>query len=247
MLTAEELEARQAELRAERQAEYEREQCQQEGKAAKEQAARLQSQGGRIEIPALPERPSELAELITRRAAIREEWQGIEAEQRRAQDRAWLATQGSETASPERVAMDAAIDRLVTGAAEPAAPDVVPEQPEAKRSRSDFLQRADRKLSEKIHKLNERHNRSVARALRPLHRRAVQRIHAALLELEQANSEEQAVRGAIPGATIQACDFPNVGTRGPGGGPIQYWVDFARRLGLLDEGEPEAGWPTAAL
>jgi hypothetical protein len=92
--------------------------------------------------------------------------------------------------------------------------------------------------------MNERHNRSIAKAFRPLHRRAVQRIHAVLLELEQANSEEVAVRAAVPGVPMQACDFPNIGSRGPGGGPIQYWIDFARRLGFLDE--DEADWPVAA-
>ena len=145
-------------------------------------------------IPELPERPPELAVLETRRASIRAEWQGIEAEQRHAQDRAWLATQGAENAAPETVAMDAAIDRLVTGAAEPAALNVVPEQPAAKRSRSDFLRRADRKLTEQINEINARHNRSIAKALRPAHRQAVQRIHLALLELEQANAEEVATK-----------------------------------------------------
>ena len=198
-----------------------------------------------MQTPQLPKRPPELIELETRRAAIRAEWQGIEAEFKHAQDRAWITTQGAENAAPETVAMDAAIDRLVTGAAEPAAVNVVPEQPEAKRSRSDFLQRADRKLTEQIHKLNERHNRQIAQAFRPLHRRAVRRIHLALLELEQANAEEVAVRSVVPGVPIQACNFPNIGSSGPAGGAIKYWIEFATRHGLIDEDASD--WPAAAL
>lgn len=244
----ESLEARAAEeaakFRAERKAEDERSQSKQEGKAAEQLAARLQSQGGRIEIPELPDRPPELAELNTRRAAIRAEWQGIDAELKRARDAAWRASQGAEDPTPETVATDAAIARLVTGAAEPAALNIVPEQSEAKRSRSDFLKRADSKLNEKIHEINERHNRSIARALRPLHRRAVQRIHVALLELELANREEQGVRGSVPGAPLSPCDFPNIGARAPGvSSPINQWISYARRLGFLDEGDP---FPLAA-
>ena len=82
-----------------------------------------------MQTPQLPKRPPELAELETRRAAIRAEWQGIEAEFKHAQDRAWITTQGAENVVPETVAMDAAIDRLVTGAAEPAAVNVVPSSP----------------------------------------------------------------------------------------------------------------------
>ncbi len=59
-----------------------------------------------------------------------------------------------------------------------------------------------------------------------------------------ATASPSAVRAAVPGAPMQACDFPNVGRRGPGGGPIQYWIDFARRLGFLDEDEVD--WPAAA-
>lgn len=243
-LTKKQAEAREAEFRAERQAEAEAEQCRHESKMSKRAAAQLQSRQPGVEIPKLPERPPELAELIPRRAAIRAEWQGIAAELKRARDAAWRASQGTKDAAPETVAIDEAIDRLITGEAEPAEPHIVPEQSEAKRSRMDFLQRADRKLSEKIHEINERHNRSVARALRPLHRRAVRRVHAALLELEQANSEEQAARGAVPGAPMQVCDFPNIGTRAPGvNSPINQWISYARRLGFLDERDP---WPVAA-
>ncbi len=241
-------EQRAAELRAVEWEKLERDQANNEARQVKAEAARIASQQNVIKLPKLPERPPELAELIPRRAAIRAEWQGIEVELKRARDAAWRASQGGKDPTPETVATDAAIDRLVTGEAEPAALSVVPEQSEAKQSRMDFLKRADRKISDKIHEINQRHNRSVARALRPLHRHAVRRVHAALLELEQANSEEQAARGAVPGAPMQVCDFPNIGTRAPGvNSPINQWISYARRLGFLDEGEPEAGWPTAAL
>ena len=84
--------------------------------------------------------------------------------------------------------------------------------------------------------------------MRPQHRAAVQRIHRAVLELESANAEEEAVLNATPGAPLVQCGFPNIGSRKPGvNSPINQWISFARRMGFLDEADPESQFPVAAL
>ena len=123
--------------------------------------------------------------------------------------------------------------------------NVAPEQIVELRGRLEILIRADRKATERVAKARERYNRQIAATFRPAHRRAVQRVHRALLELEAANSEEQAVRAVVPGASLQAMTFPNLGSSGAAGGPLRYWLEFARRLGFLEE--DAADWPAAAL
>lgn len=188
------------------------------------------------ELPVLPQRPSELAELEPRRAAIREEWQGIEAEFQRARDQAWQTSQGVDNESVST--LDAAAERLASGAAEPTALSIVPEQTLEKRKRADLLMVADRKLTEKIQEIHARHHRSIAKALRPAHKEAAHRIARALVDLVAANAEEEMLRARAPGGTLPAMTFPNAGKFGPVGGPAQYWRDYAKRHGYWPEDGP---------
>lgn len=73
------------------------------------------------------------------------------------------------------------------------------------------------------------------------HRTAIRRIADALIELSEANAEEEEIRrGAhIGGATLKRAAFPNVGDRSNFDSPINYWFRFAQHHGLLD-GDPHA-------
>ncbi len=193
-----------------------------------------------MNAPELPARPAELAEIESRHRAIRTERLEVEAEIRGIQDATWLRQNRA------GADVDAAVERLVAGESDPVPGLFVPERLPALQSRLGLLRAADSKLAGRVAEQRERHSRQIAKTLRPLHRRAVQRVHRALLELEAANSQEQAVRARIPGVPMTACDFPNVGRRGPGGGALDFWVKFARRQGFLEEDEPEADLPAAA-
>lgn len=192
--------------------------------------------------PALPSRPAELVETESRRAAIRREREEVEAELRRIQDEAWQGSQ--ENIDP----IDVAAARLANGEAEATSRTVMPEHMDFLRSRLEILRRAEVKVSQRLAKLQERHNRNIAAAYRPMHKKAAQRIARALVELVAANVEEERVRGLAPGATLPAMNFPNAGKFGPVGGPAQYWREHAKRYGYWpDEGEAEARFPAAAL
>ena len=195
-------------------------------------AARLQYQNGGIEIPPLPERPAELIELAARRTQLGHDRKAIAAEL------AQIEEKQRQEANLDDDARDAVAERLAAGEIEATGQGVVPEQIEILRSRLDLVRRAEAKVVNRVAEGNARHNRALAGALRPQHRKAVQRVYLALLELEAANAEEAAVRNAIPGAPLQFCGFPQIGRRGPNGsGPLKYWIEFARRHGMLDEAE----------
>ena len=194
-------------------------------------------------MPALPPKPAGLIALESRRAVIRGQRQEVEAELERLQAEAWPE---SESDVDPLDPLDAVAERLAAGELESASRDALPEEIEVLRSRFDLLQRAEQKVVQRIAEQRERHNRNIASALRPQHRKAVRRIRAALLELEAANAEEVAVRARVPGVPLQAMTFPNLGSSGAAGGPLRYWLEFAKRLGFLAEDEPEATWPSAA-
>ena len=177
----------------------------------------------------LPERPPELSELESRRAVIRQERRTVEDELRPIEEKI-ARKQYLNGGDLEETAK-----KMAAGEIEAAARDHLPEQAEVLRERLNVLCRAEQMAGSKVADARQRYNKAIARSLRPQHRAAVQRIHKALLELELANSEEMAVRATCPGAPIQAFSFPNLGTRGPGGGPLNFWIAAARRAGLLDE------------
>lgn len=232
---------RAAELRAAEWEKLERDQASTEATLARQAAGRVASPNV-IKLPPLPARPPELDGLLARRAEFRDERHGIE------RDLAQLQARLSDESQSDAAMLDRAAERLAGGEEDATSTSVLPEQIETKRARLDLVIRTDQKLSRRIADLNEAHNRQTARTLRPQHRRAVQRIHRALLELESANGEEAAVRSAIPGSPMRRCDFPNIGARQPGvNSPINQWISFARRQGLLDETGPEADLPAAAF
>lgn len=192
--------------------------------------------------PALPSRPPELVETESRRAKIRREREAVEDELRRLNAKAWDESQAN--VDP----LDAAAELLAAGEADANSRTVMPENLDFLRSRLEILRRAEGKLAQRVAKLHERHNRSIASALRPEHKKVTQRIARALVELVAANAEEERVRGRAPGATLPAMNFPNAGRFGCAGGPAQYWREHAKRHGyLVDEGDPEARFPAAAL
>ena len=206
----------------------ERAQCRGEEKMARSSTARLQKLNGALEIPPLPECPSELLELESRLAQLCQARQTISAELRQHEEK------HQQLADDDRI--DEAAGRIARGEAEITDPGAVLQSIDVLRKRLDLARLAEQKVKVRVFEGRESHNRAIAKALRPLHRAAVQRIHVAVLELEAANAAELAVRSAIPGAPLERFTFPGVGTRGPNGvGHLQHWIGFARRLGMLDE------------
>ena len=214
---------------------FEGEQCRQEKKAANRMAARSQKPNGALKIPPLPERPAELLELEARLSQLCQDRQTIEAELRQHEEKHQQLTNDD--------LLDEAAELIARGEGGITDPGAVLEAIDVSRKRLDLARLAERKVKVRVFEGRERHNRAIAKALRPLHRAAVQRIHVAVLELEAANAAELAVRGAIPGAPLERFTFPGVGTRGPNGvGHLQYWIGFAWRHGMLDQDDN----PTAA-
>ncbi len=191
-------------------------------------------------MPALPPKPPELILIEARRAKIRGQRQEVQDDLARLQDEAWNASQ------PNVDPLDAAAELLATGEIETASREAVPEEVEILRSRLDLLQRAETKLANRVADARASHNRSVAGAYRPEHRKAAQRIACALRELVSANAEEELLRDRAPGGQLPPMNFPNVGALGAAGGPAKYWMEHARRHGYLVD-EDEANWPAAAF
>lgn len=224
---------RRAEENPEREANVERGARAAEKRMANRAAARLQKMNG-FEMPPLPEHPVELIELSERRAQLGRDRKAIETELRQIEEKQW------NEANADDDAREAVAERLAAGEIEATAQGVVPEHLEILRSRLDLVRRAENKLANRLVEGSARHNRAIAKALRPQHRVAVQRIHAALLELEAANAEEVAVRCAVPGAPLESFTFPGIGIRGPGcRGQLSYWIGYARRLGMLAEDDAQ--------
>ena len=121
---------------------------------------------------------------MARLAELRGERQKIEDELTRLQTDAWDKRQS------DGDALDRAAERLASGEVESASREALPEQAEILRSRLDLVTRAEFKVRQKIHELNDTHNVKVARAFRPAHRQAVRRIAKALIELVRANEAD---------------------------------------------------------
>ncbi len=187
----------------------------------------------------LPAKAAELIELEDRRAVIRGQRQEVETELRRINDEAWEKTQLD--VDP----LDLAAEKIASGEIETASRDALPEEVEILRSRLDLLQRAETKLANRVANGRAAHNREVAAAHRPGHRKAAQRIAAALRELVDANKAEQELRDRAPGGQLVAMDFPGIGQLGAAGGPAKFWMEHAQRHGYLDD--DEASLPAAAF
>lgn len=227
----------QDERQAKRQAEFERQHRRYENNVIK--AARSEPHAG-FEMPPMPERPALLTEMAARRAKLGNDRMAIETELAQLQEKQWRETNLDDDAR------DAAAEALAAGEVESAAQGVVPEHLEVLRSRLDLVRRAENKLVHRLAKGNASHNRALASALRPQHRAAVRRIHAAVLELAAANAEEAQVRSAIPGVPLESFSFPGVGTRGPnGGGQLHHWIGYVKRFNMLAEADAQPA-PTAA-
>ncbi len=189
-----------------------------------------------MNIPQLPERPSELGELESRRKMIRQERQEVENELQSAEEdlRRKSHRNGED--------LEAAAERLAAGVA--ASRDDLPEQAEIARGRLAVLRRAEQKLAGQIAEGRGRHSRQVAAVLRPAHMEVTQQIAKALIALVTANEVEEQLRAAHPGIPLEPMSFPNTGKLGPGGGSAQIWLDYVRNRGYLgDDNEPE--WPAA--
>ena len=68
------------------------------------------------------------------------------------------------------------------------------------------------------------------------HRTAIRRIADALIELSEANADEEEVRcrANVDGATLKRAAYPNIGDRSDIDSPINCWFRFTRNHGLLD-------------
>lgn len=191
--------------------------------------------------PALPAKPTQLVDLETRRAAIRTERQEVETELARIEEKVWQESQ------TDGDALDQAAERLATGGTEVTSQTVVPEQIEIMRSRRDLLRLAEQKVAARLANGRSAHNRNVAGAYRPEHKKVAQRIARALRELVDANRAEQELRDRAPGGTLPPMDFPNIGQLGAVGGSAKFWMQHAGRHGYLNEDDGETEWPAAAL
>lgn len=191
--------------------------------------------------PALPPKPVELIEIEARCRAIRAERQAVETELRRLQHEHWLAAQDDGN-------LGRAVEAIVSGETDATSRNMTPERNEELRARLEILTLADGKASLRAAELCERHNRNIAAVWRPMHKKVACRIARALRDLANANRTEHELRDKAPGGTLPPMDYPGIGSLGAVGGPAKYWMEHARRHGyLLDEGEPEADWPAAAL
>lgn len=210
--------------------EFEREQCRGEAKTAKMLAARSQKPNGALDVPPLPERSADLLELEARLARLCQDRHAIQTEMRQHEEKHQQLT------GDDR--LDEAAERIARGEVGITDPDALLESIEVSRKRLDLARLAEGKVRALVSRGRERHNRAIAKALGPLHRAAVQRIHVAALELAAANAAELAVRIAVPGAPLQMFTFPSIGSTGPhGNGNLRYWIGYARRFNMLDEPE----------
>ncbi len=182
----------------------------------------------------LPKSPHELAELTARAAEIHSERQAVEAEIHQIQDATWQSQHCNNDD------LDRAAERVATGETAAAA-SKAPERLDALRSRLDVLRRATSKVQLLIAEERARHHRAIAKALRPAHKAATQRIAAALAELVDANAAEAQIRAQAPGGTLAAMAFIHVGTFGPGGGAAAHWKTCVRQHGYLAESAQAAG------
>lgn len=189
-------------------------------------------------LPALPPKPVELIEVEARCRSINTERRAVETELRRIQDARWRAAQGDEN-------LDRAAEAMVAGEVDPTSRDMTPERISELRARLDVLILADSKISRLAAELRDRHARNISAAWRPMHKKAAHRIARALVELADANSEEERVRGQAPGATLPPMNFPNIGRLGAGGGPAQYWKEYVKRHGYWPD-DDQAQFPAAA-
>lgn len=193
-----------------------------------------------MQIPELPAPPAEIAALAQRHREIRADRHQLEPTLRS------IETTLARRAIGEDHTSDELVDALVEGKTLDRAR--LPADAAELRGRLNIVIRADQKLAIQLADARDKHNRQIAKALKPAHRRAIRRIWAALQELEEANAEEQAVRAVVPGVPLQACDFPNIGVLRSIDAPIRRWQRFAQNLypGFADEDDPApAPKPTA--
>ena len=176
----------------------------------------------------LPPRPADLVELESKRRKIRDKGKLIKAEIADIQDRLWRGSQGDADLDEAAAALIAGEEETLEGR---------PGRIRSLQNRLLVVNRADSLLSAQMADQRERHKRDTAAALRPAHRQAVAKIGRALLALEAANLEEQAIRDQAPGGPLPALSFPNIGKRGPEGAPISYWFQHIARFGYTADAE----------
>ncbi|MEQ8226788.1 MAG: hypothetical protein RIA64_01790 [Rhodospirillales bacterium] len=169
------------------------------------------------------------AKVSALRARLRE----LENERARLNSARWAI----ETANDGGKLDDAAAALLEDVAAE--IPDVTNIEQNLKKVENDIVvtEKALFKAREILDAAKRRDARAAVKQLRPAHREAVAKIAHALALLEDANREEAAIRGQIPGGgpTLPLASFPGVGGRNIQCSPAFYWFRFAKDSGLLDE------------
>lgn len=185
-----------------------------------------------MKLPEMPARPAELPVLEARLAELGAERQEVQDKLRRISIEAWEKTQ------LDIDPLDRAAELLASGAAEATSRTIAPEQAGVLRSRLELLQAAECKVRQKFHEMRDLHNVRVARAFRPMHRKAVKRIAVALAELVAANIAEGELCDRVPGRQLRSASFPNCGRFGPHGDPCQIWRNYVKREGLLDDDDP---------
>lgn len=194
----------------------------------------------RMEIPALPGMPAAVTALEQRFREIRADRLRLENELKSLETNLARIAIGSDDA--------ALIDAIVAG--KPIDRANLPADAAELRARLALVIKADQKLAGQLAEARAKHRRDLARALKPMHRRAIRRIWIALQELERANAEEQAVREIVPGLYVELrpADFPNVGTLRSTDAPIRRWQRFIENMypGFADDDEPEPTPPPKA-
>lgn len=136
-----------------------------------------------VEVPAPP---PELQALSKRRGELREQRVALEAELSSVEHTLFRLR------NAEDEELDAIAEQLAAGELSEVTRDNLPEERAVLRRRLDLAVRAEGKVAENLKAARENYHYRIAAAARPVHRKAVARIAAALHELAEANRQEEA-------------------------------------------------------
>jgi len=184
-----------------------------------------------VEVPAPP---PELREWEQRRGELRKQRMALEDELRSVEHALFrLRNAGSDE-------LDAIAEQLASGELSEVTRDNLPEERAVLRRRLEVASLAEVKAAEHLKEAREHYHYRIAAAARPAHRKAGARIAVALYALADANREEEAIRGLVPGGKLPPMNFPRAGRIGADGGPAEFWAQNAKRYGYLQEPEQPA-------
>jgi hypothetical protein len=180
-------------------------------------------------------------EVATKRRELHTEAKALEVQAEELQDQLYRAGEASGD-NP----LDAEAAKLLNGAGtaplDSSAADLLTQLNQVRRKQA-VLQRARQLFEPKFEEIRGERAAELARRMVPRHRSAVERIAAALRELEAANRAEEAVRFELQQAGISnemlvpAASFPNIGRSVHPNAPIARWRAWAAGRGFNVDAE----------